>query len=841
MGNDAQTQKRVLEASKLLFQRYGDDFVQWALETIDFSGLRFNFLTDQQVEIAQSLLETKNLCVSAGGGIGKSAEAALLTIWFLSCHPHAKVITTAPTGKQLNDVLWGEISFWLKRYKYKDIFESYKGRLVIKGFSEWYAVARTVSKDTRQLNDTLAGFHAPYLLIIVDEACYDEETEVLTLDGWKHYHEINNNDLVLTKNITTHATEYKKPTELHISDYEGDMYEYESKTCSFKVTPNHNMLYRIRKPRQDEYTEIRRQEIQKFDITKKSRFYMDRDVFFVGNKQDWIDIPSLGKVPTTLWASFLGWYLSEGYVNAERNTIGISQTVGVNSFHIKEILEKLNIKFGVYEKNNIEEFYINSTVLATYLAETCGSDFNNKFIPNYLKNWHKSIQTSFLESYLRGDGYSRKNGRHVIYTSSKQMADDLQEVVIKTGGYASISKRNIAGRTTWIKDHFATSSVDGFIVYISKYDNPPFISVRQNNINKVYYRGKVWCLTVPPHHSMYMRRKGQCFWGSNSGVPDPVFTALDGAMTDDRAMILLISNPVSTAGYYYDTISDPDGKGKNWGVKYFDSRKSPLVDKSFEERIIARYGKESPMYRAKVMGLPIQASDAFVITPEEYDKLVRTNREFLHGRLILSVDVGGRGEDPSIILHRSGNSLIKWDEIPTNDTVFLVQEVERLATQVYHGRDVIAIVDAVGIGAGVYDSLLYNRKVNTLAFMGSEKAFHETMYTKKRDEGYHKLHKQIKDLHFPVAPPEELKKELVNIEFDYASGLIQLKLTKKDLVKRLGHSPNFADALMMSCAVDSFAVQNKGMFVPRSASVSMATLLNKTLNPSKYGKYAKFF
>jgi len=496
MGNDTQTQKRVLEASKLLFQRYGDDFVQWALETIDFSGLRFNFLTDQQVEIAQSLLETKNLCVSAGGGIGKSAEAALLTIWFLSCHPHAKVITTAPTGKQLNDVLWGEISFWLKRYKYRDVFESYKGRLVIKGFSEWYAVARTVSKDTRQLNDTLAGFHAPYLLIIVDEA---------------------------------------------------------------------------------------------------------------------------------------------------------------------------------------------------------------------------------------------------------------------------------------------------------------------------------------------------------SGVPDPVFTALDGAMTDDRAMILLISNPVSTAGYYYDTISDPDGKGKNWGVKYFDSRQSPLVDKSFEERIISRYGKDSPMYRAKVMGLPIQASDAFVITPEEYDKLIKTNRDSLHGRLILAVDVGGRGEDPSIILHRSGNSLIKWDEIPTNDTIFLVQEVERLATQVYSGRDVIAIVDAVGIGAGVYDSLLYNKKVNTLAFMGSEKAFHETMYTKKRDEGYHKLHKQIKDLHFPVAPPEELKKELVNIEFDYASGLIQLKLTKKDLVKRLGHSPNFADALMMSCAVDSFAVQNKGMFVPRSASVSMATMLSKTLNPSKYGKYAKFF
>lgn len=833
MGNETTIQKQALNISKLLYKQYADDFVKWTVDCIDFTGLKCSGLTEQQIEIANALLGKKNLCVSAGGGIGKSTVAALLTIWFLCCHPHSKVITTAPTGKQLNDVLWGEINFWLKRYKYRNMIESYKGRLIIKGFSEWYAVARTVSKDTRQLNDTLAGFHAPYLLIIVDEACYDEETEVLTLDGWKHYYEINNNDLVLTKNITTHATEYKKPTELHISDYEGDMYEYESKTCSFKVTPNHNMLYRIRKPRQDEYTEIRRQEIQKFDITKKSRFYMDRDVFFVGNKQDWIDIPSLGKVPTTLWASFLGWYLSEGYVNAERNTISISQTVGVNSFHIKEILEKLNIKFGVYERNNIEEFYINSTVLATYLAETCGSDFNNKFIPNYLKNWHKSIQTSFLASYLRG--------RHVIYTSSKQMADDLQEVVIKTGGYASISKRNIAGRTTWIKNHFATSSVNGFIVYISKYDNPPFISVRQNNINKVYYRGKVWCLTVPPHHSMYMRRKGQCFWGSNSGVPDPVFTALDGAMTDANAMILLISNPVSTTGYYYDTIVDSSGKGKNWSVLYFDSRQSPLVDKSFEERIIARYGKESAMYRSKVMGLPILSSEAFVITPEEYDKIVKENREVQHGRVILAVDVAGSGEDMSVICHRQGNSIINWSEFSKNDTTFLVGEIERLVLETYKGKDVVVIVDALGIGAGVYDLLNSNRKVHVLGFIGSEKAFHDTMYDKKRDEGYHKLQKQIHSMHFPVAPPENLKKELVNIEFDYSSGKIQLKLSKKDLKKRIGHSPDYADALMMSCAVENFAVQNNSMYITKGASVSMSLLLHKTINLQKYGKYSKFF
>ncbi len=495
MTNDKTLTKSILSVNKLLNKKYSRNFVQWAKDTIDFSGLKCSFLTDQQIEVATSLIEHKNLCVSAGGGVGKSALAALLTLWHQSCFPYAKTVTTAPTGKQLNDVLWGEISGWLKRYKYRDFFLQYKGRLIVQGFDEWYAVARTVSKDSRQLNDTLAGFHAPHLLIIVDEA---------------------------------------------------------------------------------------------------------------------------------------------------------------------------------------------------------------------------------------------------------------------------------------------------------------------------------------------------------SGVPDAVFTALEGAMTDNNAVILLISNPVSTSGYYYDTISDPRGKGKDWKVIYIDSRKSPLVDDSFAERIANRYGIDSPMYQAKVKGLPIMNSDAFVISPDAYDKLVANNREKQFGRIILAVDVAGQGEDPSIICHRSGNSIIAWTKYDKNDTTYLVSEIENIIQSRYQGRDVVVVVDALGIGAGVYDVLAQKQKYVVIGFLGSEKAFHDTMYTKKRDEGYHMLQKQLPDMHFPTPPPERLKKELVNIEFDYASGQIQLRLSKKALSRRLGHSPDYADALMMSCVVDNFAVQNKGMFVPKRVSVSLSRLIQQTKSTSRFGKYSKF-
>jgi hypothetical protein len=43
--------------------------------------------------------------------------------------------------------------------------------MYIQGYRDWYIAARTIPKDTRdKLGDVLAGFHAPYLFFIIDEA-----------------------------------------------------------------------------------------------------------------------------------------------------------------------------------------------------------------------------------------------------------------------------------------------------------------------------------------------------------------------------------------------------------------------------------------------------------------------------------------------------------------------------------------------------------------------------------------------------------------------------------------------------------------------------------------------
>ena len=322
-----------------------------------------------------------------------------------------------------------------------------------------------------------------------------------------------------------------------------------------------------------------------------------------------------------------------------------------------------------------------------------------------------------------------------------------------------------------------------------------------------------------------------------SGVPDPVFTALDGAMTQDNSYIFLVSNPVSTIGYYYDTISDPDGKGQDFTVLYLDSRDSPLVSDAYEQRIINRYGADSPMFRAKVCGLPIKVSESVVITPEEYDRIINTQRDTLLGRVILGIDVAGGGEDLSVICHRIGNSIAQWDEFSKNDTTYLVDEITRIWNAKYKHLPFIAVVDAHGIGAGVYSVLAQKNLFPVIGFIGPEKAFHDTMYKNKRSEAFHKLAKEFNDLHFPVKPPERLKKEIVNVRFDFTDLIATQE--KKALKKLLGFSPDYADALAMTSVVESFTSQAINPNVPRKRAKSMAALLGQKGN-DRFGRFKKF-
>lgn len=120
-----------------------------------------------QKDVFSDISEYSKVSVRSGQGVGKTGCEAVLCLWFLSCFPYSRVVATAPTKQQLNDVLWAEVSKWQSKSPLlKAVLKWTKTKVSVSGFEErWFATARTATKP-----ENMQGFHEENMLFIVDEA-----------------------------------------------------------------------------------------------------------------------------------------------------------------------------------------------------------------------------------------------------------------------------------------------------------------------------------------------------------------------------------------------------------------------------------------------------------------------------------------------------------------------------------------------------------------------------------------------------------------------------------------------------------------------------------------------
>lgn len=121
----------------------------------------------EQAKILRSLAANPMTAVRSGHGIGKSAVQAWAIIWFICTRPYPKIPCTAPTQHQLYDILWAEVSKWLRSNPalQREIIWTQERVYMAGAKEEWFAVARTSNTP-----DALQGFHSESLLFIIDEA-----------------------------------------------------------------------------------------------------------------------------------------------------------------------------------------------------------------------------------------------------------------------------------------------------------------------------------------------------------------------------------------------------------------------------------------------------------------------------------------------------------------------------------------------------------------------------------------------------------------------------------------------------------------------------------------------
>jgi hypothetical protein len=166
-------------------RQWRDDAVLFVNEVILINKPHIH-ISSQQHQMLEALPNEKRISIRSGHGTGKDGSASWAILWFMSTRIFAKVVCTAPTARQLNDILWSEIAKWLRGSAIEDEFVMQNDKIFKKEApKEWWAraVSPSVRADPSDQAETLAGFHGDHLLIVVDEASGVEDPVFIPIEG----------------------------------------------------------------------------------------------------------------------------------------------------------------------------------------------------------------------------------------------------------------------------------------------------------------------------------------------------------------------------------------------------------------------------------------------------------------------------------------------------------------------------------------------------------------------------------------------------------------------------------------------------------------------------------
>jgi intein/homing endonuclease len=340
--------------------------------------------------------------------------------------------------------------------------------------------------------------------------CYSDDSEVLTNHGWKLFKDVEADDLILSLNPQTRNVEWVKHVAQQCYDYNGEMVYFHNRSLDCLVTPEHRMVYlskhdgEIKYCMADEFTQ------------SKGAFY--RGCLYSAQNVDKIQIGDL-YLDADLFFEFMGYWLADGSAT-RKSFVSIAQlATDKNIENIRGCVAGMGFK--VHDsKNNV---CFNSKAMKEYLSQF--GHAADKFVPNIIKQASCRQIRIFLNAFVSCDGHVRTphpfignrgglcmsaRDERVYYTSSKQLAADLGELILKVGHRPSYSINSTKGTVTHFRNGDYAANYDSYSV---RETYAPTATVFTKE--RVNYVGKVYDLTLERNHIMYIRRNGKCFWGSN--------------------------------------------------------------------------------------------------------------------------------------------------------------------------------------------------------------------------------------------------------------------------------------------------------------------------------------
>jgi phage terminase large subunit len=295
-----------------------------------------------------------------------------------------------------------------------------------------------------------------------------------------------------------------------------------------------------------------------------------------------------------------------------------------------------------------------------------------------------------------------------------------------------------------------------------------------------------------------------------SGVDEAIFEAAEGFLTSEHARVLLIGNPTTLAGTFHRAFHAERALWNMITVSAFDTPAFTgeavsetvlrrLVTRDWVETAAKRWGEQSPLYQVRVLGeFPTTADDT--VCPLAEVEAAQRQRVAPGSPIVLACDPARFGSDETVIAVRRGQQVRiaatygKKDLMETAGRILRVARAEHAKG----GEKPLIVVDEIGVGGGLVDRLNEAREFTVVAFNAAGKARNPKEYPNARSQMWFDFAERLPQL--DLDDDEQLAADLVAPSYRIDSAGRRVVEAKADTKRRLGRSPDRADAVLMAFA-----------------------------------------
>lgn len=313
------------------------------------------------------------------------------------------------------------------------------------------------------------------------------------------------------------------------------------------------------------------------------------------------------------------------------------------------------------------------------------------------------------------------------------------------------------------------------------------------------------------------------------GIPKQLWDSASTLGANEHSRTLAIGNPDDPVGEFADNCKDDSG----WNVIKIGYEDTPnftgepvqevvadsLIHPSWVDERRKKWGEDSALFMSKCRGLFPTMGDPFTVTPWAWAVKCRNLEMIPKGDIEAGIDIGGGG-DRTVVQLRQGPVALEQYVFVNPDPMQTVAEICRVLQERGVKR---AKVDSIGIGWGVYGRIrelssssnpygknhTHSAEVIPINFAESPPMGYEDKYLNMRAYAHWEVGRENSRLHRwdLTRLDDDTLHELTTPRYEIVDSGGMIKIEKKDkIIKRLGHSPDLSDALLLAFIDTTFEV-----------------------------------